>query len=348
MRCPSFRKGKRRPFRRSLYGRLARAFVLIALLTLVVSFMVMYWHGSDHPGSIRIALVALPIAAATGIVLARRIARPLRRLEDAVERLDLKDLSLRVPVEGDDEVSALARAFNRMVERLEAEEQGRRNLFADVAHELRHPLAVLQGRLELIQDGVVPLGPEQVLHLSDMVLKLSALVGDLRDLSLAEVGVLSLVRAPLDLGGLVADVREHMEPVATARQIELVAEVAPDLPPIVADARRIEQVLVNLLSNALHHTPSGGQVAVRAWAEGEEVLLQVSDTGPGIPPEALPHIFDRFYRTDKSRSRTTGGSGLGLAIVRSLVAVHGGSVRVESSPGEGSRFTVSLPRTAPL
>jgi two-component system sensor histidine kinase BaeS len=334
---------RRRRGHRSLYGRLARAFVLIALLTLGLATGVMYWHGPQHPGGWRVALITLPIAAATGFLLAGRIARPLRRLEEAVERLDLKDLSLRVPVEGHDEVAALARAFNRMVERLEAEEQARRHLFADVAHELRHPLAVLQGRLELMQDGVVPLSPEQVLHLNDMVLRLSSLVGDLRDLSLAEVGGLSIGLAPLDPGGLVTDLVEQMEPVAADRQIALTADVAPGLPQVSADARRMEQVLVNLISNALQHTPPGGRVEVSARAEGPALLLQVRDTGPGIPPADLPYVFDRFYRVEKSRSRATGGSGLGLAIVRSLVALHGGTVWAESTPGEGSRLTVSIP-----
>lgn len=213
----------------------------------------------------------------------------------------------------------------------------------DVAHALRHPLAVLKGRLELMQDGVVPLNAAHVLHLQDMVIVLTRLVGDLRDLSLAEVGRLSLSLAPLGLAELIADLQASLEPVATGKSITLVADVEPGLPKAEVDADRIRQVLVNFLANALHFTPRDGQVEVRAWSDGHHVIVQVSDTGPGIAPEDLPHIFDRFYRTDRARSRATGGSGLGLAIVRSLVALHGGTVRAESRVGEGSRFTVTLP-----
>lgn len=322
--------------------------MLVAVVTLMVTFAAAYHTGLfaggvRHPWNFRVIFLALAVAAAAGAFTAGWITRRLSRLRDAVERLDLRDLSLRVPVEGDDEVAALAAAFNRMVDRLEAHERVRRELFADVAHELRHPLAVLQGRLELMQDGVVPLDPTQVMNLQDMVISLTRLVGDLRDLSLADVGRLSLSLAPLDLGALIADLRENMEPVAADKGIELAATVAPDLPPVSADAERMRQVLVNLLANALHYTPRDGRVAVRAWVDGRRVLVEVTDTGPGISAEDLPHIFDRFYRADKARSRASGGSGLGLAIVRSLVTLHGGTVQAESRPGEGSRFTVALP-----
>lgn len=331
--------------RRSLRSRLVLAFLGVAFITLMAAFGAMRTGlFSDHrPWNFRVVPVALAVAAGVGAFTAGRITRRLSRLRDAVEQLDLRDLSLRVPVEGDDEVATLARAFNRMVDRLEAEERVRRQLFADVAHELRHPLAVLRGRLEMMQDRVVPLDAEQILHLQDMVIALARLVGDLRDLSLAELGRLSLHVAPLDLGELIADLRENMEPVAADKNIELVADVSPGLPPVAADADRIRQVLVNLMANALHYTPQDGRVEVRAWSDGRHVTVQVSDTGPGIAPEDLPHIFDRFYRADKARTRAAGGSGLGLAIVRSLVTLHGGTVQAESLPGEGSRFVVTLP-----
>ncbi|HEX6972143.1 MAG TPA: ATP-binding protein, partial [Limnochordia bacterium] len=306
------------------------------------------WFGAAwHPlGNFRVALFAVTVAAATGFFVAGRITRRLRRLQHAVERLDLSGLTVRVPVEGEDEVASVARAFNRMVDRLAAEERVRRQLFADVAHELRHPLAVLRGRLELMQDGVVPLDEEQILILQDMVVSLSRLVADLRDLSLAEVGQLSLHLAPVDVGALIGELREGMAPVAAAKEIELAAEAPEALPRITADADRIRQVLVNLLANALHYTPPGGRVLVRAWHDPERVHVEVSDTGPGIPADEMPHIFTRFFRTDRSRSRATGGSGLGLAIVKSLVDLHGGTVRAESRVGEGTRFVVSLPLAA--
>jgi two-component system sensor histidine kinase BaeS len=330
---------------RSLRGRIARACIFSAFVTVVVAFAALGTQGAHGPWRFHVIMPALAVAAITGTLTAWRIIRPLRRLQGAVEQLDLRDLSLRVPVEGRDEVAALARSFNRMVDRLEAEERVRRQLFADVAHELRHPLAVLKGRLDMMQDGVVPLNPEQVLYLQDSAIALTRLVGDLRDLSLAEVGALSLHRAPLDPAELITDLLENMEPVAAGKQITLTADVAPNLPAITADADRIQQVLANLLANALQHTPEGGRVTVQAKADGPQVRVRVSDTGPGIAPEDLPHVFDRFYRSDKSRTRATGGSGLGLAIVRSLVALHGGTVEVESRLGEGSCFTVALPTT---
>jgi two-component system, OmpR family, sensor histidine kinase BaeS len=345
---PFFRRGGRPGFhRRSLRGRLARAFVLVALVTLGAAFIALGAGPTAerhmYPWRFRVIFPAVAVAAATGVLTARRIIRPLTRLEQAVERIGLNDLSMRAPVEGDWEVAALAQAFNRMAGRLEAQERVRRQLFADVAHELRHPLAVLKGRLDLMQDGVVALDPEQVLHLQDMVISLGRLVGDLRDLSLAEVGSLSLNLAPVDMGALIADLVENMEPVATEKQIALVADVAPGMPPVTADADRIGQVLVNLLANALQYTPLGGRVDVRSWAEGAQLAIQVRDTGPGIAPADLPHVFDRFYRADKARTRTTGGSGLGLAIVNSLVRLHGGTVAAESELGKGSCFTVRLP-----
>lgn len=332
-------------YRRSLRHRLAFAFALVALLSVTLGFMVSaHTQMMPGPAKLRFLIPLFIVAAWAGGFTASRIIRSLERLGQAVERLDLRDLSLRVPTEGEDEVAALARAFNQMVDRLAAEERVRRELFADIAHELRHPLAVLRGRLELLQDGVVPMNQEQVLYLQEMVIGLSRLVGDLRDLSLAEVGRLSLAVEAVDLGALIADLIENMEPVAADRSIRLTANVGPGLEALPADRDRIRQVLVNLLANALHYTPQGGSVTVSATAAGAQAQVSVTDTGPGISPEDLPHLFDRFYRADKSRTRGTGGSGLGLAIVRSLVELHGGSVQVESKVGEGSRFVVVLPR----
>lgn len=289
------------------------------------------------------SLTALAIAGLIGWWTAGRITRSLVHLRDAASHLDLRDLTRRVPVEGNDEIAELAQAFNRMSDRLQAEERARRQLLADVAHELRHPLAVLQGRLEMMQDGMVAPTPEAFVPLQDEIIRLTRLVGDLRDLSLAEVGGLSLHRAPVQVESVLEGLLANLEPVAAAKDIELAAEMPSDLPAISADPDRLRQVFVNLLANALQYTPERGQVQVRAWHEAGRVLVRICDTGPGIPPEDLPHIFDRFYRADKSRSRSTGGSGLGLAIVRSLVELHQGQVRVQSKVGEGTCFTVVLP-----
>jgi two-component system, OmpR family, sensor histidine kinase BaeS len=318
---------------------------MVSLVTSMASSLIGggMMRGDGPPWHPRIFLPVVVLSGMAGVLTARLITRRLSSLRDTVEQLGLSDLARRAPVKGQDEVADLARSVNRMVDRLEAEERSRRQLFADVAHELRHPLAVLTGRLEMMQDGIVPVNAEQVLHLQETAQALTRLVGDLRDLSLAEVGGLSLHLAPVDLGELIADLLENMEPVAASKSIQLIADVAPALPTVQADPGRIQQVLVNLVANALHYTPEGGRVAVRVWVAGEQVVLQVSDTGPGIGPDELPRIFDRFYRTDRARTRSTGGSGLGLAIVRSLVTLHGGTVRADSRLGEGSRFTVTLP-----
>jgi len=292
-------------------------------------------------------VAAFALAGAAGWLIAGRITRSVSHLREAAHHLDLRDLSRRVPVEGRDEIADLAQTFNVMADRLEAEERSRRHLLADVAHELRHPLAVMQGRLELMQEGRTELDPEALLPLQDEVIRMTRLVGDLRDLSLAEVGGLSLNRTQVDVGALLSGMMVNLEPVAAAKEIALTASAEEGLPAVTADADRIRQVLLNLISNALQYTGQGGTVTVTArrvgGAGGQAVQVLVADTGPGIAPEDLPSIFDRFYRADKSRSRATGGSGLGLAIVRSLVELHKGKVTVQSKPGEGTCFTVTLP-----
>ncbi len=288
-------------------------------------------------------LIAFLLAGTVGAATAGRITRSLVHLRDAAQRLDLRDLSQRVPVEGQDEIADLARTFNRMGDRLEAGDRARRQLLADVAHELRHPLAVLKGRLDLMQDGVMALDQAALLPLQDEVIRLTRLVSDLRDLSLAEVGGLSLAPVPVDLPSLLDALLTNLQPVATAKEIELIADVPADLPALAGDPDRLRQIFVNLVANALQYTPAGGQVQIIARRTGERLETRVCDSGPGIAAADLPHIFDRFYRADKSRTRATGGTGLGLAIVRSLVELHRGEVHVESNKGQGACFVVSLP-----
>lgn len=354
----------------SLKVRLTWAFILTVLMALVLAVvglnlglysMMMGHHGAGEMGpghmmtmgsladvlrwSVVASLAAFVIAGVTGWLMAERITRSLRHLRDAASELDLRDLSQRVPVEGKDEITEVAAAFNRMCDRMERTERSRRQLLADVAHELRHPLTLLQGRLDLMQEGRVPIDAAALLPLEDEVLRLTRLVGDLRDLSLAEVGGLALQRQPVDIGGLVSSLLGAMEPLAEEKGISLTGEVAPDLPAVLADPGRMRQVLANLFLNALQYTEPGGRVAVQVKTEGGSVQIQVCDTGRGIPEEDLLHIFDRFYRVEKSRSRESGGTGLGLAIVRSLVELHGGRVTAQSREGEGSCFTVMLPVT---
>lgn len=340
------RHGRRHP-PVSLRTRLSWSFSFVTCVAIVAIYEAVRLGLLRREGNGLVTLFALLLCllmgAHAGVFTGRIVTRHLTRLTDFVKRLDFKGLSARAPVEGDAEVAALAQAFNSMLDRMEASERVRRELFAEVAHELRHPLAVLKGRLDMMQDGVVPLTPEQVLRLQDQVISLTRLVGDLRDLSLADVGQLPLHLAPVDLGGLVQDLSENMEPVAADREIRLHTEVAPGMPRLRADSDRIRQVLLNLLTNALQHTPAGGRVDLQVWAEGAHAMVRVTDTGPGIAPDDLPRIFDRFYRSGRTGARAVGGSGLGLAIVRSLVALHGGTVEAESAQGQGSRFTVALP-----
>ena len=303
------------------------------------------YHASGHAPYVEPAiLVVLLVGGGLAASVTGRFSRRLDRLSRAVEAINLRDLSVRVPVEGGDSVAALARAFNRMLDRLEAEERVRRALFADVAHEIRHPLAGIRTRLDAIQDGVLPLDHEQLLRVSDAASDLARLVGDLQDLSLADVGQLRLERRPVDVAALVEQIRELMAPVAEHLGVTLTTTVAVGIGTLFADPARLRQVLLNLLSNGLHHTPRGGSVSLEVVPEDRAVVFRVGDTGEGIDPADLPHIFERFYRADRARSRTGGGgSGLGLAIVRSLVELHGGTVSVRSNPGAGSVFVVRVP-----
>ncbi len=283
-----------------------------------------------------------------GVLTSRGLAAPLNRLAEAARAIGARDLSRRVEVEGSDEVREVARAFNEMAGALQQAETLRRNLMADVAHELRTPLSVLQGNLRAILDDVYPLDKSEVAQLYDQTRLLSRLVGDLRELAQAEAGQLQLNLRPTDLARLIEDTVTTFSPIAEAEGLTLEAQVPGDLPCVRADSERIAQVLHNLLANALRHTPAGGTIWLRAGhgtGQERQVWLAVQDTGEGIPSEHLPHVFDRFYRADPARSRATGSAGLGLAIVRAIVEAHGGQVSAASDglSGHGSTFTVRLP-----
>jgi len=216
-------------------------------------------------------------------------------------------------------------------------------MISDVAHELRTPLANIRGYLEALRDRVVEPSPEVVDSLYDEAMILSRLVDDLQELALAEAGQLRLAREPVDVADVVQQAVQSFQPQAAAKGLTVEAELAGALPPVDADRQRVGQVLRNLLRNAVAYTPAGGKVTVSARQVGEEVEVAVRDTGVGIAPEHLPYIFERFYRADRSRTRSTGGAGLGLTIVKELVEAHGGHVRVESQVGAGSTFTFTLP-----
>lgn len=297
------------------------------------------------------------VAVLLGVFLARGIVAPLRHLTTAAKRIAGGDLAQRVPIAGRDEVGELAMAFNQMAENLAKNHEARRNLLTDIAHELRTPLTVVQGNLEAMLDGVVDSSPQRIASLHEEVTLLSRLVSDLRDLSLADAGQLHLQLAATNVTELVEKAIARVQAQADEKQIQLAADVPAEPPQANLDADRIGQVITNLLTNALRHTPSGGRVVVRVERDGlavptsktsmlsREGALHISvlDTGTGISSEDLPYVFDRFYRVDRSRARASGGSGIGLAIVKQLVEAHGGRVWAESVPGKGSAFSFTLP-----
>lgn len=288
--------------------------------------------------------------------LARRISRPLVDLTVATRAVADGDLNVSVPVRYRGEIKELALAFNIMTEKLAQADEIRRNLTADVAHELRTPLTVVRGKLEGVLDGVYPASNRHIAPILDEIRLLTRLVEDLHLLSLAEAGQLTLEKNVIDIIPLLRDAQVNFTPQATDRGVELIFDLPVDEPDefvveVLADERRIAQILSNLLTNALRHTPSEGRVTMTVTTIEEMVRVTVADTGIGIPPEDLPHIFERFWRGEKSRSRAGGGAGLGLAIAKHLVHAHGGEIVVISPSiadesgggGWGTTFYFTLP-----
>ncbi|MCA1717867.1 MAG: HAMP domain-containing protein [Actinobacteria bacterium] len=286
------------------------------------------------------------LAAVTlSLLLARQIAGPVRTLTFAARRMASGDFEGQIPVRSRDELGELAVAFNSMAEAVGRQEMLRRQMAADIAHELRTPLAVIQGNLEAMLDGVRPLSTETIADVHEETQLLARLITDLRDLSLVETGQLPLQRRPTDLNELTRASVARFASQAEEQGVRLAVETADGLPRADVDPDRLSQVLGNLLENALRHTPRGDEVAVRLEAGTRPGTLQttVRDTGPGIPEEHLPNVFERFYRVDRARTRTNGGSGIGLAVVKQLVEAHGGRVWATSPPGEGTTFGFVLP-----
>jgi signal transduction histidine kinase len=287
--------------------------------------------------------LAIGIALLLTFVLSRRMMSPIGVLAGAARRLGRGDLSQRVRLQGEGEVASLAQAFNSMAGDLEYAEQLRRNMVADVAHELRTPLSNIQGYLEAIRDGMVEPDAAAIRSLNEETSLLSRLVNELQELSLAEAGELKLVYQVEDITNLVKQAVTPWQPQLAAGEISLSFELPDDLPLVNIDWQRVNEVLHNILENAVAHTHRGGTIKVAASHKGKWVEVSVSDTGEGIPAEDLPHVFERFYRVDKSRARATGGSGLGLTIAKRLIEAHGGTIVVQSKLGEGSRFSFTLP-----
>ncbi|MFC1904620.1 sensor histidine kinase [Chloroflexota bacterium] len=288
-------------------------------------------------------LLAVAIALLLTFALSRRILAPVKALTYAARRLGKGDFSQRVHTRDKGEVGELANSFNSMADDLEHTEQLRRNMVADVAHELRTPLSNLSGYLEAIRDGVIKPDADTIRSLDEEATLLSQLVDDLQELSLAEAGELKLERQTEDIIKLIKQNVAAVQAQATAKGLSISADLPEKLPAVDIDPRRISQVMRSLLDNAIVHTERGNSITMTATPQDTWVQVSVSDTGEGISAEDLPNIFERFYRVDKARSRATGGSGLGLTIAKRLVEAHGGKIEVQSELGKGSRFSFTIP-----
>jgi two-component system sensor histidine kinase BaeS len=283
------------------------------------------------------------LALVLGWVFTRQIVAPVEEVSTAARAIASGDLSRKVNARGSDELTDLGHSFNIMAEELERDRKVRQNMVADIAHELRTPLSVLRANIEAMQDGVLDPTADNLASLHQETGVLARLIDDLRILSMAESGQLQYHFEPTDLAALCARIAESVRALFTSRNITLAFDKPAGVPAVSADADRIEQAIRNLLNNAHRYTPEGGRVTLHLAAEPGGVTVSVKDTGPGIEPDDLSRVFDRFYRVDPSRARRTGGSGLGLAIVKQLVEAHGGRVRAESAVGQGSTFSFTLP-----
>lgn len=341
----------------SLRWALIGTYVLASGLTFLNVWMTArLMFASEH--DLQLATILLVFASGIAIVLggffASALTERLSRLESATRILQTGDLTARASVSGSDEIAALARSFNQMAGQLEAaaEKQKeldrlRRDLVAWAGHDLRTPLASIRLLVEALADGVVsdPETSQQYLvQARKQVDTLAALVDDLFQVSQLDAGGLSMHCEPASLTDLLSDTIESFSGMAAQRSIRLEGSAAPGIDPLEMDVQRMGRVLNNLVSNALRHTPPGGLVSIRAEREAGFVRVTVQDSGEGIPSEDLSHVFERFYRGDKSRSRATGGAGLGLAIAKGIVEAHGGSIAVQSQPGQGATFTFTVPK----
>ncbi len=291
--------------------------------------------------------MGLGIALVLVVAIARGVTEPLRRLTLAARTLARGEYGHQVPIRSSDEIRTLSQAFNQMSADLEEAIALRRRMTADIAHELRTPLTLIAGYIEAMRDGDFSPSPDNFEIMYDEAMHLRRLIEDLRTLSLADAGELSLQQQSVAPYVLLERTRTAFAREAQQKNITLTVETVPSLPLVWVDPGRMNQVLTNLVSNALRHTPEGGAITLTAQPSERRVALQICDTGPGLSAEVLPYIFDRFYRGDASRRQQHEESGLGLSIVRSLVEAHGGTINAESEPGSGATFTIVLPSASP-
>jgi len=288
------------------------------------------------------------VALAIALILAYGLVKPVQELTLAAQKLAKGDLSQRVKITGKDEIGLLGMTFNQMAESLQKAEEMRKALTADIAHELRNPLAVQRATLEALLDGVYPLNFEYIQPILEQNQLLTRMVEDLRTLALADAGQLSLEKIPVEMMEFCKRVMDTFQPQAQTKgqkiELETFAEGESGQAFVLGDPQRLEQILGNLISNAIRYSPPSGVVKISIHVKSKEIVVQIKDSGGGIPADALPYIFDRFYRVAKSRSRDEGGSGLGLAIARQLAQAHQGSLTAENAAEGGAIFTLRLPR----
>jgi signal transduction histidine kinase len=328
---------------------------LLTFLNVWLTARLMFASAHDLLLATVLLVFAGGISLAFGYFFSEALTQRLARLAEAARAIEQGRLNARVPVNGRDEVAALARTFNEMAAQLEttARKQReldllRRDLIAWVGHDLQTPLASIRAMVEALADGMVddPVTTQRYLRTAQRdIQSLSLLIDDLFQMAQLDAGGLPLQKHVNSLADLLSDALESFSALAAQRGITLSGRAVPNLDPVLMDAPRISRVLANLIGNALRHTPAGGTVQVNAQRSAEGVRVDVEDSGEGIRPDDLPHVFERFYRGEKSRSRATGGAGLGLAIARGIVEAHGGRIGVESAPGQGTRFFFTLPKT---
>ncbi|MBN1991806.1 MAG: HAMP domain-containing protein [Anaerolineae bacterium] len=327
--------------------------IVIALINIYVTSQLMFVSMHDFLLLGLLLIFAGMLSVSFGYLLAASMAQSLGQLQESAHKIAAGDFSTRVSVSEADELADMAQAFNKMADELARSfarqkmlEQARRDLIAAVSHDLRTPLTSMQAMIEALEDGVVSDPPTVQRYygtIRSQIENLSHLINDLFELSKLESEHVQLQLEPVNLNDLLSDVLESMQAQARARQILVRGVFGRDLPMVQAELAKIQRVLDNLVQNALAHTPADGSITLTTHTTPEGVQVDVADTGEGITPADLPHVFDQFFRGEKSRSRKTGGAGLGLAIARRIVEAHGGRIWVESQVGQGARFSFVLP-----
>ena len=301
----------------------------------------MFLH-SVHKSLWWVGLFFIVLGLAASYFLATSITKPLCRLTEAAKEIGQGNFNQQLTASANDEVGQLTLVFNQMAEDLSHNEKSRREFLAGIAHELRTPLAILQGNLENISSGVIRPEPKIIFSMQEEVMRLSRLVTDLRDLSLAEIRELKLHKEPTDLGQLAMQLGQFIQPLFDEADQKLLLEVEDNLPAVSVDQDRMRQVIGNLLVNASRYSGEGSIVKLIVCQKNHSLCIEIQDNGPGIPSEDLPHIFEQFYRGEKSRSRKKGGSGIGLALARRYVEIHGGTIKAENLPAGGVRFVILI------